>query len=313
MSVLIDARTALFGALIDHAGLLPPDPIEMREAVTEYREARGARTGWIAGRFQCPASRLEDLAAQLTRTMEPGEARWEICVIFDQEPGAAASAITAFEGAVDPAASVVITQSQIPAEATRADIAQAFMAATTVKPSITAFLEIGRDADWERQIPANVDIVDAVRKEALRTGGAVFRCGGPDPADTPITGQVAAFIVACHARDVPFRFAGGPDHPIRHHDPHSGVMRHGFVNLIAASSLAAQGEGELAVLEAVDETDPEAFVIGATGMRWRDREIGTRAIIAARSAGIVGLGSREFADPVADLDRMRFLPPGGGR
>ena len=90
-------------------------------------------------------------------------------------------------------------------------------------------------------------------------------------------------------------------------------MRHGFLNLIVASALAAQDEGELAVLEAVDETDPDAFVVGAGGVQWRDRSIGTRAIVAARSAGMVGFGSRTFAAAVDSLDEMRFLPPGGGR
>ena len=313
MSVLIDARAALFGALIDHAGLLGPEPMDMRTATAEYRAAREARTGWIAGRFQCPASQLEELAAQLTRTMAQGEAPWEVNVVFDGDPGAAASAVAAFDAEVDPAASILFAQSRLSPSADRADIAGLFTATAAVKPTITAFLEIPPDGDWEREIPATVDLIDAVRKDAMRTGGAVFRCGGPKPRDYPITGKVAAFIVACHNRDVPFMFAAGPEHPVRHHDPDLGLMRHGFLNLITASSLAAQGEGELAVLEAVDETDPETFVVGAGGMRWRDHTIGTRAIVAARSAGMVGFGSHAFTNPVAELDRMRLLPPGGGR
>jgi hypothetical protein len=313
MSVLIDARTALFGALIDHAGLLPPEPVDMPTAVAEYRDARDARTGWIAGRFQCQASELEDLAAQLTRTMTPGEGRWEINVVFDGDPGAAASAVAAFDAEIDPAASIVLAQSRLPAGAGRTEITDIFTAAAAVKPSIAAFLEIPPDGDWERDIPATVDLIDAVRKEAMRTGGAMFRCGGPNPEDYPITGKVAAFIVACHSRGLPFMFAEGLDHAIRHHDPDLGFMRHGFLNLVTASSLAAQGEGELAVLEAVDETDPTTFVVSAAGMRWRDHSIGTRAIVAARSAGMVGFGSRSFTEPVAELDRMRLLPPGGGR
>lgn len=313
MSVLIDARTALFGALIDHAGLLSPDPVDMRAAAAEYRDAREARTGWIAGRFQCPASQLENLAAQLTRTMAPGEAPWEINVVFDGDPGAAASAVAAFDAEIDPAASIVLAQSRLPPGANRTEIADIFTATAAVKPTITGFLEIPTDGDWERSIPATIDLVDAVRKEAMRTGGAVLRCGGSNPEDHPITGKVAAFIVACHNRGVPFMFADGPEHPIRHSDPELGFMRHGFLNLITASSLAAQGEGELAVLEAVDETDPTAFVVGAAGMRWRDHTIGTRAIVACRSAGMVGFGSRTFTEPVAELDRMRLLPPGGGR
>lgn len=56
-----DARRALLERLIDHAPLFPPASMSMEDALAEDARVRAADTGWIVGRFVCPASRLRDL------------------------------------------------------------------------------------------------------------------------------------------------------------------------------------------------------------------------------------------------------------
>jgi hypothetical protein len=56
-----DARRALLERLIDHAPLFPPASMSMEDALAEDARVRAADTGWIVGRFVCPASRLREL------------------------------------------------------------------------------------------------------------------------------------------------------------------------------------------------------------------------------------------------------------
>jgi hypothetical protein len=56
-----DARRALLERLIDHAPLFPPASMSMEDALAEDARVRAADTGWIVGRFVCPASRLQEL------------------------------------------------------------------------------------------------------------------------------------------------------------------------------------------------------------------------------------------------------------
>ncbi|MDP9386274.1 MAG: hypothetical protein M3P50_13810, partial [Actinomycetota bacterium] len=58
-----DARLALLGALIDDAGLFPPARKAMDRAIADHRAAQAGEHCWLLGRFLCPASRLEELAA----------------------------------------------------------------------------------------------------------------------------------------------------------------------------------------------------------------------------------------------------------
>jgi hypothetical protein len=313
MTVLVDARVALFGALIDYAGMFPPASLDLRGAVAEFRAIRGGRTGWIAGRFLCPASQLEDLAEVLTRTMEPGEAPWEVSVIFDGDPGADAASANAFDEELDPAATVVITEIKIPPDAGPEAVAALFTAGSLGKMRVTAFLEVPITEHWEREIGYRVVDIDDARREAHLTGGAKLRCGGATAPDVPSPEQVTRFLVACRERNLPYKFTAGLHHPIRHHDDELGAMRHGFLNLLTASVIALDNASEPEILAAIDETDPDAFSVTAGGMRWRDRRVGTKAVIAARSMAMVGFGSCDFDEPVAALDTMMLLPPGGGR
>ena len=313
MTVLVDARVALFGALIDYAGMFPPASLDLRAAAAEFRAIRSGRTGWIGGRFLCPASQLEDLAEVLTRTMEAGEAPWEVSVVFDGDPGADAAAANAFDQELDPAATVVITEVRIPPDAGPGDVNALFTAASLGKMRVTAFLEVPLTAAWEREIGYRVVDIDDARREAHLTGGAKFRCGGASAADVPTPEQVTRFLIACRDRSLPYKFTAGLHHPIRYHDDDLGAMRHGFLNLLTASVIAVEGASEPEILAAVDETDGAAFAVTAGGMRWRDRRLGTRAVIAARSMAMVGFGSCDFDEAVADLDAMMLLPPGGGR
>ena len=302
MTVLVpDARQVLFGALIDYAGLYPPASLDMEGAVAGYRSARGSSEAWIAGRFLCPASRLEELAARLVATMAPDEDPWPVSVTFDLDPGASASAAAAFNHEMDPAATVHLAEARVAA----ADhVAALYDTALSISDTVAPFIEVPRDG----AVPATVDAVAAAVASSLRPGGAKLRCGGLTPDDFPSTHEVAEFIIECTERDLPFKTTAGLHHPIRHHDEDLDVMRHGFVNLLTAAIAARAGAGMMTIEAIIADTDPDAFAITFTGVEWRGERVDSGAIAEARSGGFIAYGSCEFNEPVEDLVTLGYLP-----
>jgi hypothetical protein len=77
------ARRALLERLVHHAALFPPASLDMAGALAADRRARGGAEAWMLGRFVCPASRLEELAA------EGGGAAPPLTVVLDGDLDAA--------------------------------------------------------------------------------------------------------------------------------------------------------------------------------------------------------------------------------
>jgi len=302
--LLPDARTALFGALIDYAGLYPPASLDMDGAVAGYRSARSSNEGWMAGRFLCPASRLVDLAAILVATMETGEVPWPIAVTFDLDPTASATAAAAFHAEMDPAATVHLAEARIPEGSDAEAIAALVTTALSINDTVVPFLEVPRNG----VVPATVRAVGDAVKSSLRPGGAKLRCGGLGPDDFPSTHEVAEFIVECTEGNLPFKTTAGLHHPIRHRDDELGLMRHGFLNLLTAAVAAKAGAGLLTIEAIIAETDPDAFETSFGGISWRGERADATAINATRNEGFIAYGSCEFFEPVEDLAKLGFLP-----
>jgi hypothetical protein len=105
---------------------------------------------------------------------------------------------------------------------------------------------------------ALVSAVAELRQHDPRVG-AKLRCGGLEAAAFPSIEVVAAFVADCVRLDVPFKATAGLHQPLRYWDPEIQVFHHGFLNLWAATALAARGAdaGELAA--ALDVQDVEAW------------------------------------------------------
>ena len=312
MSVLIDARVAAFGGLVDYEGGFSPASRDVPSAIADFRLHRGGRIGWLAGRFLSPASGLDDLATNLRSSLSPGEEQWEVAVAFDASPAASAHAVREFEARIGSSAPVVSIEATLPQQATPEDVASLWEAGTSANETATVFLEVQLPKDWEDSVPRTIGLIDTARTKTDRMGGAKLRCGGSEPSDFPSSGQIAHFMCSCRKAAIPFKLTAGLHRPIRHRDPGLGVMRHGFVNVLVASLLAHVGAPGLDVRDALDETDPAAFSIGASELRWRTRRFSTDAVIAARSHALIACESSELGEPIEALDDMRFLPPGGG-
>lgn len=286
---------AAFASLVDYAGLFPPAALGLPEAVSEYERARNAPHAWMLGRFVVPAARLEELADAATGSTP-------VCAIVG---GDLAPAILAAPH--DPlhveALEVALAQLQAARDTYDAPIGQlAAMRAKLRLEAVATYVEIPRDRRWRESLQG---VSASLARHRLR---AKIRCGGDSATSYPSCEEVAAFVIAMIENNVRFKATAGLHHPLRHSDAASGLMMHGFVNLLTGVLLARAGELD-AVEAAIAEEEPGVFAFEPETLRWRSYRFDTQAVAAARSAAFVGLGSCSFSDPVDDLTALGAIAP----
>jgi hypothetical protein len=130
------------------------------------------------------------------------------------------------------------------------------------------------------------------------------------PESIPAVEDVAAFIVACAERRLPFKATAGLHHPIRalhaltyDSDAPRAIM-HGFVNVFLAAAFAWHGERKIEPILA--ETDANAFHFDERA-RWRDKSLDANQIREARQQFAHSAGSCSFDEPVHDLEALGLL------
>ena len=135
-----------------------------------------------------------------------------------------------------------------------------------------AVIEARRIVQARRPAYCEVSLRDL--NEVQRAGCfAKIRTGGLKPEAIPAVPDVAAFIVACAERRLPFKATAGLHHPIRAPHPLTyeanapRAVMHGFLNVFMAAAFAWQGERKIEPILA--ETDANAFRFDERA-RWRD-------------------------------------------
>ncbi len=138
------------------------------------------------------------------------------------------------------------------------------------------------------EIPLDDDL-DARLAEVEHLGlRAKVRCSGA-PA------RLGWFLVECRARAIVYKATAGLHHAVR------TEAEHGFLNLLAATVFGDEQE-------ALDETEPEAFELGAEGFRWRHRTAQADELRHARRTRLHSIGSCSFFEPVEELEQLGILP-----
>jgi hypothetical protein len=139
---------------------------------------------------------------------------------------------------------------------------------------------------------------------------AKLRTGGVRAEAIPSVGDVAAFIVACAERRLPFKATAGLHHPVRaafpltyEADPPRAVM-HGFLNVFLAAAFAWHGDRDIEPVLA--ETDPGAFRFDDRA-QWLGRSLHTDQVREARLQFAHSFGSCSFDEPVRDLQSLGLL------
>ncbi|MFB9449792.1 hypothetical protein Dvina_01295 [Dactylosporangium vinaceum] len=153
---------------------------------------------------------------------------------------------------------------------------------------------------WYLEVPlawglmTGLDAIAALRGDGLPVA-AKFRTGGLAAELFPTPVELAAVICACRDRDLPFKLTAGLHHAVRHTDAETGLVHHGFLNILAAVLAAVDSAepGDLALLLASTEGHPLADLVRP--QLHRERPLW------------VGFGSCSVQDPVGDLVTLGLL------
>jgi hypothetical protein len=309
------AKRALLERLIDDAGLFPPAELPMRAAIRAHARHRESAYSWVGSRFVVPASRLDEFAAARTTADGP----FELTVVLDSgASGAKGDTVRADLHRIDRIAdvdgvTVASLEARLPNFPLNADTMHQIIADVVSRyPSapIAFFYESSYGAGWTSAPGEWLAVLASARASAPAnvTIGAKVRCGGAVPGATPSVPDLASFITAAHAHDVPWKATAGLHHPVRAEaGVAGGVVPHGFLNVvIAGAALHAGAIGAERVADVLGETDPRAFVVDPVHVGWREIRLEAEQVVAARER-CVGFGSCSFDEPVNDLRELGIL------
>lgn len=255
-------RTSLDG-LFDDAGLFPPARHPMSEALAIHARMRSGPHAHLVGPFLTPLARLSELDACVAGGSPRPE---ELSLVLYSEDDHAHRAV-AREGVVQVEAPLGV---EVPSDAVR----------------LRRFVEL----------PPAGDVAGPIEQIVSLRAMVKVRCGGATPDTVPSVERLAEVIHLCAAQKVPFKATAGLHRPFRQRDEATGVVEHGFLNLLAAAS-AAMNEAsldELSDILTASGEDGESPVLTRIDRRARELllSIGTCSLDEPKDA-LVSLGLLE--------------------
>jgi hypothetical protein len=269
----------------------------MREALENYAFYRNGEDRSALGRLIVPISRLRELEEEGSDLMPNahGSKPWRLSVLVAENVSPASEEMLDFNRRHGPGSAgghAVIDVAELKASS----VGEIGRQRTELLDVFTAYFEV--------PIGGNVaPLIKAIAREGAR---AKVRTGGVTPESIPPAEEVIDFIAACQRERVPFKATAGLHHPIRGsyrltYEPDSPVgTMYGFLNVFVASALLYAGESTKLAIDALEETDLQAFGFEHDAIVWRDKRITTEQLEAARQFAI-SFGSCSFREPIDEL------------
>lgn len=305
--------------LIDYAGLFPPAKLNMAASVEMYNRCRMGEEQWMLGRFICPASRLTEFEEAASALMpgtfatsgyreqaDAGEP-WRLSVLVDGPLHGCLDAVEDFNERHDEESSGRALVDVLELKVN--DVAEIDEALDFIPEQFFPFFEFPVSVTQEAG-----DCRGFVAALSGTNAGAKIRSGGVVGNAFPTVNEVAMFLHACAAADVPFKATAGLHHPIRgshkltyDKDSASCVM-HGFVNVFLAA--AAARVLRLGVPELEDilrEEDFDDFKFADEVIGWKNHLIMVADLARVRESFALAFGSCSFDEPIEDLRRFRLM------
>ncbi|BCY15276.1 hypothetical protein L3i22_103640 [Actinoplanes sp. L3-i22] len=271
----------LYAGLVDDASLLPPSPTGLAEAESKFHEHTSAWFAGLIGNLLVPASVVGS---------EPVP-RLVAALIGDIPAGTLPSTVEKLR-----AAGMVIEHVEA-AVARRGEDPQPGLALLRTFASADPGTKVWAEIPLSWGLIGALDALAEARAEGLPIAPK-FRVGGLAAELFPTPVELAAVICACRDRELPFKLAAGLRHATRHTDPETGFTHHGFLNVLVATLLAADG-GEVAeVAEALAATHPVPLVEPARAHRDAPRPL------------FAGFGAANVVEPLTELVRLGLINGG---
>jgi hypothetical protein len=271
----------LFRQLVDDAAVYPPGSAPLHEAVKDHRRHRGAWYAPLVGPLLVPASAVGPLGDLL----RPDE-DLAVAVIADTGIGGLRAALDAAPAGLVHVEIAVAKRGEDPQPGLAA-----LLGLLRERPGLRAFAEI----PLTYGLLAALDTLADARAEGL-TVSAKFRTGGLAAELFPTPVELAAVISACRERALPYKLTAGLHHAVRHTDPETGFVHHGFLNVLMATVQAVQGAEVVDVSATLAGTDPVPLIEA------------TRQALGVHRPLWIGFGSCSIIEPVEDLARLGLLP-----
>jgi hypothetical protein len=277
------------GRAIDYAGLFPPAALRLPEVLSNYRKYRASPDAWALGRLVVPADRLRELA-DIMRAQSEGDDPTDPVPISALVGTGTADDVDAIERFNREHTVARVETIEVKAESV--GIALAVLAA--IPPGWVSYLEVpvGEAGD------AVLDVA------AARGARAKVRTGGTSPDAFPNRDALAHFLIAAEARGVAFKATAGLHHPLRGTFPltyaagaPAGKM-YGYLNLALAALLAWSGRSEVAIRDALLESDASALRVENASLVWREATFPWEILQTMRSEFFHGFGSCSFREPL---------------
>jgi hypothetical protein len=277
------APRVLFAGLVDDAALFPPGNAPMPIGLKQHGEHHASSYGDVIGPFLCPVSRIDELTAALTEDQHVA-----VSLVVDVTGEATHRALRI--STADPRLSLVGIEA---ADSRLGADAAAVGANLRRLDDVTGYLEVGR-----REFDDSLDLVGTTGWHAAK-----YRTGGTTAEAFPSENELAAFIVACARRQIPFKLTAGLHHAVRGNDPKTGYEHHGVLNVLRATAGAIDGGQIKDAALWLAEREPAAVAGSA-----RDLDVPTAEYLRRtfRSFGCCGV-----TDPIDDLVSLGLLDGGG--
>ena len=299
----------LLDSIIDYAGLYAPASESMPAAVRSFAHYRAAGSGWMLGRFVCPATSLVEFSreAELYLPRDAGAIPWQLAVTGSGNVEHDMQEITAFNErhrvCFDECSASVDTYEA------KADSIAAILALHDVVPQkLRTFMEIPL-------IENPTALLEAIASCARH---AKIRMGGITSDSFPAALHVARFLECCAHTGVTAKATAGLHHPLRasfrltHDDLSPSATMFGYVNLFLAAALVASGAPTRDVVAMLEESDASRIAFDETHCTWKGGlhpySIDRGCVAQMRERGLVSFGSCSFTDPVVETRALGWLP-----
>jgi hypothetical protein len=274
----------LLVGLLDDAAMFPPRGASMADALAEHRACRGSWYAPLIGPLLVPA----DEVGSLWMRTQPGEGL-EVGLV---------GPVTVVAGALAAAGDQLAVR-EIRVRQVESAVAKR---GEDPMPGLRTFLTVAEGLIGYAEVPLTWGLLAALDAiaEARAAGAAVapkFRTGGLAAELFPTPVELAAVICACRDRQLPFKLTAGLHHALRHTDPETGFLHHGFLNVLGGALAAADGAEAADVAEVLATTDAVPLVNSV------------RARLGEQRPLWVGYGTCSIEDPLDDLRRLGLLPP----
>jgi len=298
----MNAIRTLLQESIDYAGLFPPAELDMGTALENYVRYSSGPSSWALGRFIVPVSRLAEFEVELRHIpLRPVDWPWRFAALLGAHVEADLQLLESFNRRhINTGATIDTVEVKATSENGVGEIVR------LVPSSFQTYIEIPIDRDPGGLIAA---IGHGGRQAKVRTGGVTQDA-------FPRTGDLVRFLRETVRLAVPFKATAGMHHALRAEyrltyaeDSPTGAM-FGFLNLMLAVAFFRSGMEEVEVARLLEEGEPDAFQADDSGISWRNRRLGLKALSDARRLGMISFGSCSFTEPIADLESLHLLAPG---